>query len=402
MQRLRTLGARRPLVPFAALSASYFAHIGFFNPYLPLWLKSLGLPLVTIGVLTSLQSLTRLFAPYGWGVLSDHTGQRVPLLRWCSTLALVISAGLWVPGGTWWIAAVLLLMFTHTSAMMPMSEAAMAHLVSQEGSFDARRYGRVRLWGSLGFLVTVFAAGAWFEQFGMADFPGWTLATLVAVVASTWLLPRLEEGPPSSSTSHGARPAMAPVLRRPQVRWFFASACFHVLAHIAVYVFFSLYLDALGYRKSTIGVLWAVSVVVEIAWFFTQGRWLPRWPLSRWLLVCAAAMALRMGMTAVAGAWLLVLVVAQMLHALTFAAHHTACMALLSEYFPGRLRGRGQALYTVLAYGLPGVVGALAGGALGDAAGLASVYWAAMVASVLSCLCAWKVGRSALKERSLE
>lgn len=175
-----------------------------------------------------------------------------------------------------------------------------------------------------------------------------------------------------------------------------------MLAHIAVYVFFSLYLDALGYRKSTIGVLWAVSVVVEIAWFFTQGRWLPRWPLSRWLLVCAAAMALRMGMTAAAGAWLLVLVVAQMLHALTFAAHHTACMALLSEYFPGRLRGRGQALYTVLAYGLPGVVGALAGGALGDAAGLASVYWAAMVASVLSCLCAWKVGRSALKERSLE
>ncbi len=108
-------------------------------------------------------------------------------------------------------------------------------------------------------------------------------------------------------------------------------------------------------------MLWAVSVVVEIAWFFTQGRWLPRWPLSRWLLVCAAAMALRMGMTAAAGAWLLVLVVAQMLHALTFAAHHTVCMALLSEYFPGRLRGRGQALYTVLAYGLPGVVGALAG-----------------------------------------
>ena len=68
----------------------------------------------------------------------------------------------------------------------------------------------------------------------------------------------------------------------------------------------------------------------------------------------------------------------------------------------GFLRGRGQALYTVLAYGLPGVVGALAGGALGDAAGLASVYWAAMAASVLSCLCAWKVGRCALKERSLE
>lgn len=401
MQRLRTLGARRPLVPFAALSASYFAHIGFFNPYLPLWLKSLGLPLVTIGVLTSVQSLTRLLAPYGWGMLSDHTGQRVSLLRWCATLALAISAGLWVNGGVGWLAVVLLLMFTHTSAMMPMSEAAMAHLVSQQGSFDAHRYGRVRLWGSMGFLVTVFAAGAWFERFGMADFPGWTFATLLAVVVSTWWLPRMGDDSKAPGPDEGPVPSVALVLCNPKVRWFFASACFHVLAHIAVYVFFSLYLDALGYRKSTIGVLWAVSVVVEIAWFFTQGRWLPRWPLTRWLLVCAAAMALRMGMTAAAGASLLVLVVAQALHALTFAAHHTVCIALLSQYFPGRLRGRGQALYTVLAYGLPGVVGGLAGGALGAAAGLVAVYWAAMGASLLACGCAWQVVRSALNARSV-
>ena len=58
-------------------------------------------------------------------------------------------------------------------------------------------------------------------------------------------------------------PPVWPVLRQPVVRWFFASAFFHVLAHMAVYVFFSLYLDALGYAKSTIGILWAVSVVVE-------------------------------------------------------------------------------------------------------------------------------------------
>ena len=67
----------RQLVPFAALSATYFAHIGFFNPYLPLWLKDLGLPIVVISLLTSVQSFTRVFAPYAWGALSDHTGERV-------------------------------------------------------------------------------------------------------------------------------------------------------------------------------------------------------------------------------------------------------------------------------------------------------------------------------------
>ena len=90
---------RRPRVPFAALSATYFAHIGFFNPYLPLWLKDLGLPIVVISLLTSVQSFTRVFAPYAWGALSDHTGERVRLLRISAAVALLSSAGLWVNGG---------------------------------------------------------------------------------------------------------------------------------------------------------------------------------------------------------------------------------------------------------------------------------------------------------------
>src|SRR5262245_11838634 len=168
----------RQLVPFAALSATYFAHIGFFNPYLPLWLKAQGLPITVISLLASVQSVTRVFAPYAWGALSDRTGERVRLLRLSATIALVASLGLWWPGGAWWIALVLLLLFTHTSSMMGLTEAAMAHLVAG----DWGRYGKVRLWGSIGFMVTVFIAGAWFERFGMASFPGWTLVTLAAVL----------------------------------------------------------------------------------------------------------------------------------------------------------------------------------------------------------------------------
>jgi len=388
-----TRGARRStgdLVPFAALSASYFAHIGFFNPYLPLWLKDLGLGVIAISVLTSVQSATRLFAPYGWGWLSDHTGERVKLLRYGATAALLVSLALWFKLSVWWLGAVLLLMFTHTSAMMPMSEAAMAHLVSQGGSFDARRYGRVRLWGSLGFLVTVFVAGAWFEAFGMAHFPAWTTLTLLAVTASVWWLPDVKEEAPSA---HDSEASVLPVLRQRAVQWFFAAAFFHVLSHIGIYVFFSLYLDALGYSKTMIGVLWAVSVIVEIGWFFTQSRWLPLLSLSGWLVLCALAMVLRMGLTATLAGTLAALLLAQVLHAFTFAAHHTTCIALLSGHFPGRLRGRGQALYTVLGYGFPGVIGGLAGGVLSARHGLASVYWVSTATSLIAAGCALQVWR---------
>lgn len=379
----------RQLFPFAALSASYFAHIGFFNPYLPLWLKDMGLGIFAISLLTSIQAATRLFAPYGWGWLSDHTGERVKLLRYGASAALVASIGLWFDYGSWWLAVVLLVMFTHTSAMMPMSEAALAHLVSQGGAFDAKRYGRVRLFGSIGFLVTVVAAGVWFEQFGMRHFPAWTLLTLLAVAISVWLLPNLKEAIPT----HAVNLPILPIMRQRQVQWFFAALFFHVLSHIGIYVFFSLYLDSLGYSKATIGILWAVSVIVEIIWFFNQSRWLPKLSLSAWLMVCSAVMALRMGITACSASVIVLLIAAQMLHACTFATHHTVCIALLSHHFPGRLRGRGQALYTVIGYGFPGVLGGLAGGLISTKYGLSGVFTASTATSLIAFLCAYQVWR---------
>lgn len=374
------------VVPFAALSASYFAHIGFFNPYLPLWLKHLGLPIVVISLLTSVQPATRIFAPYVWGMVSDRTGERVRLLRYSAFVALVGSAGLWWNGGPWWTGLVLLLVFTHTSSMMSLTEAAMAHLVAG----DWGRYGRIRLWGSAGFMVTVFVAGAWFEHFGMGHFQGWTTLTLAAVLGCALWLPDTRE-----KAVHAGAPQepIGAVLRQPAVRWFFASLFFHVMAHIPIYAFFSLYLDARGYSKVLIGALWSVSVVVEVAWFFWQGRFVDRLPMRRWLLLCAALTALRMALTAGFADWLWVLFIAQSLHALTFAAHHTACIALVTRHFPGRLRGRGQALFTVTGYGIGGVLGVLAGGTIVDHFGFEAMYGAAAMLGVLATACAWRVDR---------
>jgi PPP family 3-phenylpropionic acid transporter len=373
-------------VAFAVLSASYFAHIGFFNPYLPLWLKDLGLPIFTISLLASVQSITRVFAPYAWGALSDHTGHRVMLLRFSAAVALLSSFGLWWNGGPWWLGFVLLVMFTHTSSMMSLTEAAMAHLVAG----DWGRYGRIRLWGSAGFLVTVFFAGEWFERFGMRHFPAWAAGTLAIVLVSTLRLPDVRE---PVAAHGGLKEPVGPVLRDPAVRWFFASLFFHVMAHFSVYGFFSLYLDSLGHGKGTIGLLWALSVVAEIAWFFLQGRLLELFAMPRWLLICGIAAVLRLGLTAGGGEWIAALVVAQALHALSFAAHHTTCIAMVSRHFPGRLRGRGQALFTVIGYGFGGVLGVLAGGAIAQRFGYVAMFSVATGLALVGCVCAWRARR---------
>jgi PPP family 3-phenylpropionic acid transporter len=186
-----------------------------------------------------------------------------------------------------------------------------------------------------------------------------------------------------------------PVLKQPLVLWLFAGVFFHVLAHMAVYFFLSLYLDALGYSKTVIGLLWGVSVLVEIVWFFTQSRWLPWLSLSSWLGVAALLTTLRMGLTAAGADYWPVLLLAQLLHAVTFAAHHSVCIHLISQHFPAALRGRGQALYSLIAYGLTGVVGGLAGGALIEYLGLASIFWGAMGSAMLAAWCTYKLNQLA-------
>jgi PPP family 3-phenylpropionic acid transporter len=122
-----------------------------------------------------------------------------------------------------------------------------------------------------------------------------------------------------------------------------------------------------------------------------------RLSLHGWLIAAALASALRFALIAGFGAWVAVLVVAQCLHALSFAAQHSACIAVISRHFPGRLRGRGQALYTVLGYGASGVIGGVVGGAMSQTLGFAAVFWAASGAALAA---AWCCRRALHSERA--
>ncbi|MCM0610095.1 MAG: MFS transporter [Ideonella sp. WA131b] len=381
------------LAPFGALTFTYFAAIGLFNPYAPLWFQSLGLSTLVIGGIVSLQSWTRVLAPYAWSWAGDHSGQRVKLIRIAAAGALCSALGLLGVTAAVPVALVTVLLFVANSGVVPLYEAILARaLATPDGGIDARRYGRVRVWGSVGFLAAVTSFGALLDRFGIAVFPGFVALMNGLLLAAALALPRTHEEPAHDEPA----PPVLPLLRKPCVAWFFASIFFTVLAHTSLYAFFSLYLVSLGYGKTAVGALWAVSVAVEIVFFWTQGRWFPLLVAERWLQVVAGATALRFALTAGGGAWAPVLVLAQLLHAVTFAAHHAACIALVQRLFPGRLRGRGQALYTTLGYGISGVMGGLGGGWLIERLGFAAVFWAAALCALLAWACAAACERALL------
>lgn len=365
---------------FSAVWFCYFAAIGLYNPYAPLWFKELGYSTLAIGGIASAQSWTRVIAPYGWGWLSDRSGRRNQGLRWAAGLSVVAALGLWLGPAAAAVPVFAVLLFLANGGVVPLSEAALAQQLQRGGLLDFSRYGRVRLWGSLGFVVSVGVFGLVFERLGIITFPLAVVAMFTVLWAATFRLPEVAA---VAGEGEQGRSVLA-VLRRSAVLWFFAGVALTVLAHTALYAFLSLYLDEQGHGKGAVGLAWSMAVGVEIMFFWGQGRvfaWLP--PIG-WLQLAAVAAALRFASTAAFGGSLLLLLGAQLLHGLSFAAQHAACIAMLHRFFPGRLRGRGQALYSVLGYGVPGVIGGVGGGWLGSRFGFASVFWAAACISVLA------------------
>lgn len=379
------------LGPYAALWLCYFAAMGTYSPFAPLWFKELGFSTLAIGTIASLQAWTRVLAPYGWGWLGDHSGRRVLLIRLSAGAALLAAAGLLWARGYGAVALCCTLLFVANGGVVPLAEAALARHLMTDNGMDSARYGRVRMWGSIGFVGAVLTLGVVFDLAGIGAFPWVVVLTWGVLLAVSFRVPSVVE----PGHGHDKAPAVWTVLRQPAVAWFFASVFFTVLAHTSVYTFLSLYLDSLGHGKATVGLLWAVSAALEVAFFWWQGQIFPRLTAARWLQWAAAFSVLRFAATAAFGGQIVVLVLVQALHALTFGAQHAACIALITRYFPGALRGRGQALYSVLGYGSSGVVGGVAGGWLSTHLGFAAVFWAAAAAAALGWVCATRSRASA-------
>lgn len=383
------------LRPFARVWFCYFAAMGAFQLYAPLWFRELGLSALAIGSIAALQSWTRVFAPYSWAWFADHGGDRGRLMRLAGGLCVVAALALAL-SGRYGVAAVSLcvaLLFVANGAVIPLMEATLAqHLNLAAGGGAGGRYGRARVWGSIGFMASALLFGALLNALGIRAWPWLVLLLWGLLAASLWHLPLGHE-----PSHHDKAPAGAlAVLRRPEVAWFFAGVFLTVLAHVSLYAFFSLFAAAAGMSETAIGVLWSVGVVVEIGFFWTQGHWFGRLSMHNWLLLAAAVSVLRFGLMAALGHWTLVLVLTQATHAITFAAQHAACITLVARYFPGRLRGRGQALYSTLGYGLSGVIGGVAGGALIERWGYPAAFWASAAAALLAIACLLRSRRHAL------
>jgi PPP family 3-phenylpropionic acid transporter len=339
----------------AAFFGSYFAYVGLFSPFLSLWLNGRGFSPAEIGVLVSPMQWARVVGPPAWGYLADHSpASRVPkIIQWAALAALLSASLLLMEWSFWGLFAVLCLMSFFLSGQVPIAES----LAMQTSRGDMGVYGRMRVWGSVGFIVAVMAGGLWFDWVGVQALPA-TMMLVLGLVALTALgLPAREVHAPDLSQS-GVRA----MLRQPKVRGFLWASFLMLLAHAPLYTLFSLWLEHNGYSRTQIALFWTLGVLAEILMFRIQRPLFERFGLARAWSSSYAVAAVRFGLIALSGGNLWLLLLAQLMHAVTFGVHHSASMALVREWFPQAAQARGQALYTMASYGLGGSLGGILAG----------------------------------------
>lgn len=365
-----------------SLFFTYFAFVGVTAPYLSLYFADRGLSVAQIGVLMTVPQVLRIVGPPFWGWLADRSGERGRLLR-ASSSVIVLLAALLVFASAERYAALLALvavLYFMTSAQAPIAEV----MALERAAGDFGRYGRMRLWGSVGFIGAVTLIGAALDLAGVRSLPIWVTAAALALLAASWRVGRA----PAGGLRVGGVGRMRLRLREPRIQLFFAANSLMILAHMALYVFYSLYLAQLGYSKTAIGLLWALGVLAEIALFRAQSPLFRRWGAAFLLSASIGVAALRFAMIGFSGGWLPVLVLAQLLHAVTFGLHHSAVMSRLHDWFEPSRQARAQALYVTLAYGCGGTVGGLAASALWIQVSPEAAFLGSALAALLGCAAA--------------
>lgn len=337
----------------SAFYFAYFAYLGTFAPFFALYLNSVGMSAVEIGVLMALPQLTRIVAPHLWGWLADHSGRRIAIVQASGAAGMLAFLGVFAGDGFWLLFGVLFAMMFFWSAALPLVEATTLSHLGEETA----RYGRIRVWGSVGFIAAVVAVGYIIDASGPRAVL-WVIAALMAVMLL--LTATLAE---SKAEPHpGDDLPVWQIVRRPEVIAIIAASALMAAAHGPYYTFYTIHLVDHGYSKSAAGWLWALGVVCEIGIFIWMSRLYRAYSLRVILIASTLLAALRFVVIGWAADSFLLLLAAQTLHAASFGSFHAAAIGVVHRLFRGRHQARGQAIYGSLAYGLGGTVGGLASG----------------------------------------
>ena len=343
-------GANFPHARLSGFYLVYFAILGVLLPFWPLYLSDLGLSISEIGTLMAVLMMTRIVSPLLWGRIGDRIPQRMRVVQWGSFAALICFAGVFFQADYYWLLWVVAGYSFFWNAILPQFEVVTLRYLGDQH----HRYSQVRAWGSVGFIGAAIGLGWYFDFTSISQVP----ILLFGCFVMLFLLAMSVPGPAVAVTQTQSTPPVTLLLNKNVVGFMLAGLLMQ-LAHGPYYTYFSLFVEEAGYTKRATGLYWALGAISETVLFLVMHKILPKtgtYRLFQFALLCSVVRWLLLD-SWVTNATALFFI--QVMHAGTFGAFHAASIDFLRRYVPDGLSGQGQALYSMLCYGVGGALGSL-------------------------------------------
>ena len=315
-----------------------FLALGIMGPFWPLWLQDRGLDAEEIGLIFALGTLAKLAVTPHFARAADRSGERRRILVVLTLFGtLTFLAFRWTEG-FWPIAIVTVAFFACRGPVLPLMES-LTMLTRERVSFD---YGRVRLWGSVTFIL-----GAWGMGLILTDAPASWIHWSIFIAVGLTFLSALALPDTRAPAAEGIHRPFREILRMPGLLMAMTAATLIQASHVVYYNFGSIHWLEAGHGADVIGALWAEGVIVEIVLFTFAAAVVRKVGAMPMIMIGAAAGVARWAGTAVTTEveWLILL---QALHGLSFGATHLGIIHLITERVSPSMSASAQSLFSMI------------------------------------------------------
>jgi MFS transporter, PPP family, 3-phenylpropionic acid transporter len=355
----------RSLVAARAAYATLFGAVGASFPYLPVFYREQGLSLGQVGLLGALAAAVALLTAPLWGTLAD----RYPTSRIVIPIAALLTG----------VAAALLAAAHQPIAIGASAVAMSASLAGIPPLIDARtlqmvrgdndRYGRIRVWGSISFVVAAWGTGFLVERAGIASLFTVYVPLLVATAAVGLFVRGHGRVTPPLPRLAG----IGLVLRKGVLRRFLIAALVVWSASMAINGFFSIHLVAIGAPGELVGSAWALGAIVEVPIMWAYPSLSARFGARRLLIAGSGAFALR-AIALLVFTHPVAAAATMLLHGVGFGLLLVGGVTHVSRYAPREAAATAQGILSSTVFSLSMVVGPGLGGLVAATWGLPALF----------------------------
>ena len=342
----------------------YFSALGAFLPFWPLYLNYKSFTPYEIGVITGTMIGTKIIAPNVWGWIADKTGLRHRVIQLGALSCFIIFTFASSMESFSGMVTLIFLFSFFWNASLPQFEAVT--MTSLGSSYN--NYSQIRLWGSLGFILSVFSLSFLTQNYGIEVVPTCILSFLFLTFITTLFVKNTNANQKKHNNS------LLSIALKPAVIGILLSCFLMQVSHGPFYAFFAIYLTENSYSTNSIGFIWSLGVIAEILIFIKISSWIPKYGLQNLFIVSFLFASSRWILISFFPESVIIVTLATLFHAITYGMYHAVSISLIHEYFTEELQGRGQALYSSISFGLGGSIGSIYSGYFWESLGGSTVY----------------------------